>query len=108
ALIEAGTINRTVGKQVFEALLADPALDAATVVAQRGLAQVSDEAPIRDAIQQAIAANPQPVADFLSGKTAAKGRLVGATMKLLGGRGDIKVVNRLLDEELQAQANAQG
>ena len=31
----------------------------------------------------------------------AKGRLVGATMKLLGGRGDAAVVNRLLDEELQ-------
>jgi Asp-tRNA(Asn)/Glu-tRNA(Gln) amidotransferase B subunit len=42
------------------------------------------------------------VADFLKGKTAAKGRLVGATMKLLGGRGDAAVVNRLLDEELDA------
>ncbi len=101
-LIEAGTINRTVGKQVFEALLADPTLDAATVVAQRGLAQVSDEGPLREAVRNAIAANPQPVSDFLSGKVAAKGRLVGATMKLLGGRGDAAVVNRLLDEELAA------
>ena len=101
-LIEAGTINRTVGKQVFEALLADPSADAATVVAERGLAQVSDEGPIREAVRRAIADNPQPVADFLKGKTAAKGRLVGATMKQLGGRADAAVVNRLLDEELAA------
>ena len=32
---------------------------------------------------------------------AAKGRLVGATMKILAGRGDAAVVNRLLDEELR-------
>ncbi|HEU5331064.1 MAG TPA: Asp-tRNA(Asn)/Glu-tRNA(Gln) amidotransferase subunit GatB [Thermomicrobiales bacterium] len=109
-LLDAGAINQTAAKQVLAAMLngAAPAEDAAAIVARLGLAQVRDEAPIRDAVRQAIAANPQPVADFLSGKTAAKGRLVGATMKLLGGRGDIKVVNRLLDEELQAQANAQG
>ncbi|MFN8515848.1 MAG: Asp-tRNA(Asn)/Glu-tRNA(Gln) amidotransferase subunit GatB [Thermomicrobiales bacterium] len=101
-LVEAGTINRTVGKQVFEALLADSTTDAATIVAQRGLAQVSDEGPLREAVRRALAENPAPVADFLKGKTAAKGRLVGATMKLLGGRGDAAVVNRLLDEELNA------
>jgi len=94
-------INRTAAKQVFNELLAGTDEDAAEVVERLGLARVSDEAPIREAVRQAIAENPKPVEDFLKGKTAAKGRLVGATMKALGGRGDVAVVNRILDEELR-------
>ena len=56
---------------------------------------------VPEAVRRAMAENPQPVADFRNGKVAAKGRLVGATMKLLGGRGEAAVVNRLLDEELR-------
>ncbi len=100
-LLDAGRINRTVAKQVFGELLASPGEDAAAIVARLGLESVSDEGPIREAVRRAIEENPQPVGDFLRGKVAAKGRLVGATMKLLGGRGDAAVVNRLLDEELQ-------
>jgi aspartyl-tRNA(Asn)/glutamyl-tRNA(Gln) amidotransferase subunit B len=100
-LLDAGRINRTVARQVFGELLASPDEDAAAIVARLGLESVSDEGPIREAVRRAIEENPQPVGDFMRGKVAAKGRLVGATMKLLGGRGDAAVVNRLLDEELQ-------
>ncbi|MDP9371355.1 MAG: Asp-tRNA(Asn)/Glu-tRNA(Gln) amidotransferase subunit GatB [Chloroflexota bacterium] len=100
-LLAGGTINRTTAKQVFGALLERPEEDAAAVVARLGLGRVSDEAPIREAVRGALAENPKPVEDFLRGKGAAKGRLVGATMKALGGRGDVAVVNRILDEELR-------
>ncbi|HEX5503373.1 MAG TPA: Asp-tRNA(Asn)/Glu-tRNA(Gln) amidotransferase subunit GatB [Thermomicrobiales bacterium] len=100
-LLDAGAINRTAAKQVFGALLAHPDEDAAAVVARLGLGRVSAEGPIREAARQALAENPQPVADFLRGKTAARGRLVGATMKLLGGRGDAAVVGSILDDELR-------
>ncbi len=100
-LLLAGTINPTVARHVFGELLDHPEQDAAAVVARLGLATVSDEAPIREAVRAAIAGNPKPVQDFLGGKGAAKGRLVGATMKALGGRGDVAIVNRLLEEELR-------
>ncbi len=100
-LLDAGTINRTVAQQVFDVLLDESDEDAATIVARKGLGLVGDDGAIREAVMQAIAANPQPVADFLGGKVAAKGRLVGVTMKLLAGRGDAAVVNRILDEELR-------
>ena len=99
-LLAGGKINRTVAQQVFDALFDSPGEDAAAIVAREGLGLVGDDSAIRDAVLQAIAANPQPVADYLGGKTAAKGRLVGVTMKLLTGRGDASLVNRILDEEL--------
>ncbi len=102
-LLDAGRINRTTAKQVFNELLARPDEDAAAIVERLGLGQVSDDAAIRATVGRVLAENPKPVADFLSGKAAAKGRLVGATMKALGGRGDVAVVNRLLDEELARQ-----
>ena len=48
------------------------------------------------------------MADFLRGKTAAKGRLIGATMKLLGGRGDAAVVGKILDDELRRLSVGRG
>ncbi len=102
-LLEAGKINRTVAQQVFDDLFDSPEEDAAAIVARKGLGLVGDDGAIREAIIQALAANQQSVADFLGGKTAAKGRLVGATMKLMGGRSDAKIVNQILDEELEKQ-----
>ncbi len=102
-LLEAGKINRTVAQQVFDELFDSPGEDAAAIVARKGLGLVGDDGAIREAVGQAMAANQQSVADFLGGKTAAKGRLVGATMKLMGGRSDAKIVNRILDEELEKQ-----
>ncbi len=99
-LLEGGKINRTVAQQVFDELFDSPDEDAAAIVARKGLGLVGDDGAIRGAVGQAIAANAQAVADFLGGKTAARGRLVGATMKALGGRADAALVNRILDEEL--------
>lgn len=99
-LLEAGAVNRTSAKQILGELLTRPG-DAPEEIATRlGLMQVGGEEPIRAAARQAIEENPQPLKDFLGGKTAARGRLIGATMRLLGGRGDARVVNRVLDEEL--------
>jgi aspartyl-tRNA(Asn)/glutamyl-tRNA(Gln) amidotransferase subunit B len=100
-LLDAGTIGRTAAKQALAEMLRAPDEDAAAVVARLGLARVSDEGPIRAAARRALTENPKPVADFLGGKAAARGRLVGATMQALGGRGDAAVVGRILDEELR-------
>lgn len=99
-LLDAGTVNRTSAKQILAELMADRKSDPGQIATRLGLIQVGGEEPIRAAVRQAISENPQPVRDFMNGKTAARGRLVGATMRLLGGRGVATLVNRLLDEEL--------
>ena len=100
-LLESGQINRTVAMQVFEELFDSPDEDAAAIVARKGLDKVGDEGAIRAIVRTVMAEHAQAVADFRGGKVAAKGRLVGATMKALAGRGDAAVVNKVLDEELQ-------
>jgi aspartyl-tRNA(Asn)/glutamyl-tRNA(Gln) amidotransferase subunit B len=102
-LLEGGQINRTVAVQVFEELFASPDEDAAAIVGRKGLGKVGDAGAIREIVRAVMAEHAQAVSDFRGGKTTAKGRLVGATMKALAGRGDAAVVNKVLDEELRGE-----
>ena len=74
--------------------------DPARIVEERGLAQVSDESALEDAVEAAIIEQAAAAADFRAGKEAALGRLVGAVMKATGGKADPRLVNRLLRERL--------
>jgi aspartyl-tRNA(Asn)/glutamyl-tRNA(Gln) amidotransferase subunit B len=47
---------------------------------------MDDDDSVTKAAQEAIDANPDAVADYLGGKKAAVGRLIGETMKRTGGR----------------------
>jgi Asp-tRNA(Asn)/Glu-tRNA(Gln) amidotransferase B subunit len=47
---------------------------------------MDDDNAVREAAQAAIDGNPAVVADYLGGKQAAIGRLIGDTMKRTGGR----------------------
>ncbi len=102
-LLESGQINRTVAMQVFEELFDSPDEAAAAIVRRKGLGKVGDEGAIRAIVRTVMTEHAQAVSDFRGGKTAAKGRLVGATMKALAGRGDAAVVNKVLDEELRGE-----
>ena len=53
-------------------------------------------------MDQAIAANPGPVADFKAGKKAAAGFFVGQVMKLSKGKADPKIVGKLVAQKLAA------
>ena len=75
--------------------------DAATDAAERlGLLVVQDDASLDAWVDQAIAANPQAAADVRAGKGAAIGRIVGAVMKLAGGKADAKAVNARIMQRL--------
>jgi aspartyl-tRNA(Asn)/glutamyl-tRNA(Gln) amidotransferase subunit B len=58
-----------------------------------------DEAALRSAVRDAIAANPKAVADFKKGKEQARMAFVGAVMRANKGAPN-DVVRRLVDEEL--------
>ena len=75
--------------------------DAAAAMTALGVKSAGDfdEGVLRQAVKDAIAANPQAVADFKKGKTAAANRIKGHVMKANKGAPN-EVVQRLLDEEL--------
>ncbi len=99
ALLDAGTINRTVAKDVFEVIFRED-IDPEQYVEEKGLKTVNDEEVLRSTIKEVILANTQSVEDYRAGKTKAMGFLVGQTMKAMKGKADPGMVNRILTEML--------
>ncbi|MGH9647235.1 MAG: Asp-tRNA(Asn)/Glu-tRNA(Gln) amidotransferase subunit GatB, partial [Bryobacteraceae bacterium] len=80
-LVDSGKISTRIAQEVFAEMFATGEAPS-KVVEAKGLAQVSDTAALEQFCEQAIAANPGPVADYRAGKTAALNFLKGQVMKL--------------------------
>ena len=98
-LADAGTINNTAAKEVFEAVFNDN-VDPDVYVEEHKMKQVNDEGALREAIEKVIAENPQSVDDYHNGKEKAIGFLVGQTMKAMKGKANPAMVNQILKELL--------
>ena len=98
-LLDAGMINQTVAKEVFEQVFRDD-IDPEQYVEEHGLKMVNDDNLLRTVVEQVIAANPQSVADYKGGKEKALGFLVGQTMKQMKGKANPGAVNKMLKELL--------
>jgi len=98
-LIEAGSLNDKLARQVIDAVLAGEGTPD-DVVEARALAVVSDESALAAAVDEAIAANPDVVAKIRDGKTQAVGVLVGAVMKATQGQADAARVRELILQRL--------
>ena len=98
-LLDAGTINQTVAKEVFEKIYYEN-VDPQAYVEAHGLKMVNDDGLLRGVVEQVIAGNPQSVADYRGGKEKALGFLVGQTMKQMKGKANPGAVNKLLRELL--------
>ena len=99
AMNAAGTINGPTLKELLPEVFAQGG-DPEAIVKERGLGAVSDTAALEAFVDQAIAANPGPVADFKAGKKAAAGFFVGQVMKLSKGKADPKIVGGLVAKKL--------
>ena len=98
-LTEAGTINSSVAKDVFEKIFAED-IDPEKYVEEHGLKTVNDEGALQEVLEKVIADNPQAVADYKGGKEKALGALVGQTMKAMKGKANPGMVNQKLKEML--------
>ncbi len=99
ALVDEGSINDKLARQVFDGVLAGEGTPD-EVVASRGLAVVSDDSALGDAVDRAIEANPDVAAKIRDGKVAAAGALIGAVMKEMRGQADAGRVRELILERL--------
>ena len=98
-LADAGTINSSVAKEVFEKIFLED-IDPDKYVEEHGLKTVNDEGALRSTIEKVIADNPQSVEDYHNGKEKAIGFLVGQTMKAMKGKANPGMVNQILKELL--------
>ncbi len=99
-LVKSGTISGKAAKEICEAMVADGE-DPQAVIAQRGLAQVSDEAAIAKLVDEALAANPDSIASYKAGKTKALEFVVGQVMKASRGKANVEIVRAALIKRLE-------
>jgi aspartyl-tRNA(Asn)/glutamyl-tRNA(Gln) amidotransferase subunit B len=95
-----GTINNKTAKEVFAALWKGEGASADAVIEARGLKQISDAGAIEQLIDEVLAANPGPVAEFRAGKEKAFNSLVGQAMKATRGKANPQQVNEILRRRL--------
>ncbi|MBF2050277.1 MAG: Asp-tRNA(Asn)/Glu-tRNA(Gln) amidotransferase subunit GatB [Leptolyngbya sp. IPPAS B-1204] len=98
-LIEANTISNKIGKDILPELLTKGG-SAKQLVEQKGLIQISDPNLIEAEIDKVIAANPNELEKYRSGKKNLLGFFVGQVMKATGGKADPKLTNQLLQKKL--------
>ena len=95
----AGRLSRPNAKEVV-ALHVASGRPAADLVAERGFAQISDAGALGAVLDEVLAANPEAVADFRSGKAQAVGFLVGQVMKATRGQANAALVQATLRDRL--------
>ena len=98
-MIEQGTLSTSLAKQVFEEMF-NTGRQAAQIVAEKGLTQISGTEEVGPIIDRVLSDNPNAVADFKKGKEQALKFLVGQVMKSTQGRAKPDLVNKLLEEKL--------
>ncbi|HKU12769.1 MAG TPA: Asp-tRNA(Asn)/Glu-tRNA(Gln) amidotransferase subunit GatB [Steroidobacteraceae bacterium] len=100
ARIADATISGKIAKEVFEQMWAE-GKDADAIIEANGLRQITDTAAIEKTIDEVMAANPQQLQDYRSGKDKLFGFFVGQVMKVTGGKANPAQVNELLKRKLQ-------
>lgn len=98
-LIDKGTISGKIAKTVFEEMFASGE-NPEKIVKDKGLVQVSDSAPIKQAITEVMNENPESVEEYRAGKDRLFGFFVGQVMKKMAGKANPGMVNDLLKEML--------
>jgi aspartyl-tRNA(Asn)/glutamyl-tRNA(Gln) amidotransferase subunit B len=98
-LLRDGTLSGRLAKEVFAAMV-ETGKGAGTIVAERGLKQVTDSGAIEGAIDGVLAAQADKVAEYRAGKEKLFGFFVGQVMKATGGKANPALLNELLHKKL--------
>ena len=99
-LIDSGKISGKQGKEVFAEMFAS-GKNAAEIVKEKGIEQLSDLSAIEAICDEVIAANPKPVADFKAGNVASLNFLKGQVIKLSKGKANPQLAGEILEKKLK-------
>jgi aspartyl-tRNA(Asn)/glutamyl-tRNA(Gln) amidotransferase subunit B len=97
-MIGRGDISGKIAKDVFEILWTEGG-DPATIVAERGLRQVTDLGAIEAAVDEGDRGQPGQV-EKAKAKPSLAGWFVGQVMKATGGKANPQAVNELVRAKL--------
>ncbi|NNF57977.1 MAG: glutamine--tRNA ligase/YqeY domain fusion protein [Rhodothermaceae bacterium] len=100
-LVEADTLTRNAAGEVASVLVNDGG-DAQTIIAERGLAAVRDDAALAPDIDAVLTEHPDEAARYRAGEQRLIGFFMGQVMRRVGKGADAKAVQTLLRERLDA------
>jgi aspartyl-tRNA(Asn)/glutamyl-tRNA(Gln) amidotransferase subunit B len=95
-----GTVSSTAAMSVVLPAMWAGEEDPDSIIAKRGLKQISDSGELERICDQVIAANARQVADYRAGKDKAFNSLVGQAMKLTKGKANPQQVTEILKRKL--------
>jgi glutaminyl-tRNA synthetase len=98
-LLQEGSINTRIAKDVL-AEAQQSGEDPVTIVERRGLRQLSDAGALEPLVERVLAANPDKVAAYRSGKTGLMGFFVGQVMRETQGQANPQLLQELLSRKL--------
>lgn len=103
-LVEEGKLNFGIASsKVFSALLNQPEKQPLQIAIEMNLLQENDSISIEQWVDEVIAAMPDKVKQYQSGKKGLIGLFTGEVKKLSKGKADMQMVNTLLDKKLNKQ-----
>lgn len=100
ALISDNTISGRIAKDVFAEMFAT-GKEAAAIVEEKGLRQVTDTGAIEKIVDDVLKNNPDKIAEYQSGKDKLFGFFVGQVLKQSGGKANPGMVNDMLKAKLE-------
>jgi len=98
-LVEKGTLSGPLSKTVFEEMF-NSGKKASTIVAEKGLVQISDSGELGIIVDKIIADNEKAAVDYKAGKEASLTFLMGQVMKASRGKANPSVVRQLIVDKL--------
>ncbi len=99
-MVDEETISTKIAKQVYEEM-AKSGQNPIDIVEERGLKQISDPNILLPIIDEVISKNPQNVEKYKNGNKKLFGFFVGQVLKATKGRGNPRIVNRLIKNLLE-------
>jgi aspartyl-tRNA(Asn)/glutamyl-tRNA(Gln) amidotransferase subunit B len=93
-------INQTTAKSVLEVML-QTGKQAATIIDEQGLEQVSDQVEIEELVMRVLVENPDQVSAYLNGKETLENWFFGQIMRLAGGKANPSIIKNILNEKLK-------
>jgi glutaminyl-tRNA synthetase len=97
--VESGEITGPAAKDVFAEMVKQGG-DPQQIIAERGLAQISDESTIAGIVDEILAANPDKVNQYRAGKAGLMGFFVGQVVRSTQGKANPQVVQQVLGTRL--------
>ncbi|HEY8206731.1 MAG TPA: Asp-tRNA(Asn)/Glu-tRNA(Gln) amidotransferase subunit GatB [Myxococcaceae bacterium] len=97
--VEQGTISSTAGKDVLGEMFRS-GKEPQAIIAEKGLAQVSDAGAMEQVLDEILAKNAGEVEKYKAGKKQVLGFLMGQAMKAMKGKGNPQLLNELLRKKL--------